>query len=115
LYGKCQSRIESGRYKPIIAFSEGLVIGEAVYQFLNDTHIEIKNFRIDPKYQNRDLGHFLLKQVEHETKKANMHLDVSVDNFEGVEFFILNGFKIIKKENLYSPNNPEYLMKRVLQ
>lgn len=113
IFGKCKNRIESGRYTPIIAISEGLVIGNAVYQILDGKNIEIKNFRIDPKYQNRDLGHFLLKQVETETEKRDMHLDVSVDNFEGVEFFIHNNFKIVEKGNLYSSNRSEYLMKRV--
>ena len=112
LFGKCKERIESGRYIPIIAISKGKVIGDAIFQYLDTQNIEIKNFRIDPKYQNRDLGHFLLKQVETETKKASMNLDVSIDNFQGIEFFIQNGFKILKKENLYLPLQFEYVMKR---
>jgi len=113
LYGKCKDRTESGRYKPIIAFSEGMVIGDAVYQYLDENNIELKNFRIDSKYRNRYLGRFLLKQVEYETNGSNIHLDVTVDNFKGVEFFIHNGFRIKGKKNLYSPSQSEYIMKKL--
>ena len=113
LYSKCLLRMESGRYKSIFAVSDGMVIGDAIYQFLDEKNIEIKNFRIDPLYQNRDLGHFLLKQVAKECPGTNVHLDVSVDNFEGVEFFIHNGFKIVERANLYAPQQPEYLMQRI--
>ncbi|MBT7902521.1 GNAT family N-acetyltransferase [Candidatus Woesearchaeota archaeon] len=112
LFGKCQARMESGRYKPIIAISEGVVIGDSVYQFLPDGTVEIKNFRIDPHYQNRSLGRFLMRQVQVETEDAPMQLDVSIDNFEGVEFFIHQGFHIVKRDELYSPNRPDYLMRR---
>jgi ribosomal protein S18 acetylase RimI-like enzyme len=115
LFGKCKTRIEASTYIPIIAITEGKVIGTAVYHLVNPNNVAIKNFRIDPKYQNRDLGHFLLKQVEAETQRATMTLDVSVANFEGVEFFIHNGFKITGKEHLYSPDQDEYLMRRDLR
>ncbi len=110
VYGKCKQRTESGRYKPIIAFSKGLVIGNAVYQYLDENNIEIKNFRIDPKYRKRYLGRFLLKQIEYETNRPNINLDVTVDNFKGVEFFIQNGFKIKEKKSLYSQKQSEYIM-----
>src|SRR3989339_28380 len=86
LFGKCKERIESGRYIPIITISKGKVIGEVLFQYLDKENIEIK--------------------------KASMNLDVSIDNFQGIEFFIQNGFKILKKENLYLPLQFEYVMKR---
>lgn len=107
--GKCKSRIESGIYKTIFAVSSGKVIGDAVFRTFDD-EVEIKNFRIDPDYQNRDLGHFLLKQVQLETNRPTIRLDVSANNFSGVEFFIRNGFKITGLKPLYSPNQFEYLM-----
>jgi len=111
--GKCMPRIELGEYKAIVAISDGLVVGDAVYRFLGERKIELKNFRIDPAYRNRDLGHFLLEQVRAETKDADMALDVTVDNFAGVEFFVRNGFHITGKENLYQPNQAEFLMLRL--
>jgi len=115
VYGKCKSRMESGRYKSIIAFSNNIIIGNAVYDFIDKHYVELKNFRIDSKYQNRSLGYFLLMQLANETNGANIGLDVSVDNFKGVEFFIHNGFKIVDRKNLYSPNQSEYIMKKILQ
>lgn len=115
VHGKCKLRMESGRYKAITAVSDGMIVGNAVYDFIDENNVEIKNFRIDEKYQNRSLGRFLLKQVEVETNEKDTYLDVSVDNYPAVEFFILNGFKIDARENLYAANQPEYLMKRVIR
>jgi ribosomal protein S18 acetylase RimI-like enzyme len=110
--GKCIARIEDGEYKNIIVLSEGLVVGDVVYRYLNDHQIEVKNFRIDPEYRRRDLGHFLLKQVEFENPEKTSTLDVTVDNFLGVQFFIRNGFNIIDKETLYKPDQFEYIMQK---
>jgi ribosomal protein S18 acetylase RimI-like enzyme len=108
--GKCQMRIENDMYKTLVAISGGVVVGDAVYQYLSDGAIEIKNFRIDSEYRNRDLGHFLLRQLEMEAKLPRINLDVSVDNFLGVQFFIRNKFDIVQKAPLYSKNQQEYLM-----
>jgi len=108
--GKCSERIESGLYKSIIGISEGKVVGIAVYRCLPNNHSEIKNFRIDNEFKNRDLGHFLLTQAEVESKARKVTLDTTVDNFPAVQFFIRNGFNITGKENLYVPDQDEYLM-----
>jgi ribosomal protein S18 acetylase RimI-like enzyme len=110
IFGKFKTRAENGRYKAILAISDKEVIGAVSYANIDKENTEIKNFRIDSNYQNRDLGHFLLKQVEHQTNKSNIHLDVSVPNFQGVKFFIHNGFKIQKTEYLYCPTQLEYIM-----
>ena len=110
--GKCIPRIEENDYKNIIVLSEGIVIGDAIYRPLDKNKIELKNFRIDKEYRRRDLGHFLLKQVEFENKGKIMTLDVTVDNFLGVQFFIRNGFGIKSKEALYRPEQFEYIMQK---
>lgn len=108
---KCIPNIEQKNYNSLIIISNvGTVIGDAIYTKLLDNKIKIKNFRIDPDYRNRDLGHFLLKQIAYQTENAALVLDVTVDNYAGVEFFIRNGFNIIKKERLYLPNQDEYIM-----
>ena len=110
--GKCIPRVESGEYSAVVALSDGIVIGNAIHRLLPDGRVEIKNFRIDPKYRNRDLGHFLLTQVRHDIGSSDMVLDVTVDNFSGVEFFLRNGFHIMRKEHLYQPDQAEYVMLR---
>jgi ribosomal protein S18 acetylase RimI-like enzyme len=110
--GKCSTRIEKGKYKPIIAISDGRVVGDVVYHVLPNGTAEIKNFRIDEQYRNRDLGHFLLTQAEVESSSSRLALDVTVNNFLGVQFFIRNGFNIVGTDRLYLPTQLEYLMEK---
>lgn len=110
---RCIPNIRQGNFQSIIVISRtGRVVGNAVYTQIEGNKIKLKNFRIDPQYRNRDLGHFLLKQVSHETHYLPMVLDVTVDNYAGVEFFIRNGFNIVQKARLYLPNQDEYIMER---
>lgn len=110
VHGKCSDRIEQGRYFPIIAFSERKIRGMVLYD-VQDVNTEIKFLRIDPNYRNWDLGYFLLRQAEVESGALRVTLGVSVRNFSGVSFFILNGFKPQGVENLYG-TGLEYLMEK---
>ena len=112
LDGKCMPRIETGEYSNIIALSDGIVIGDAVYRYLDKNKVELKNFRIDPMYRRRDLGHFLLRQVEFENKGMLITADVTVSNFLGVQFFIRNGFRIVRMEELYRQGQLEYVIEK---
>lgn len=109
---KCIPRIQTGEYKNIIVVSDKRVIANAITR-ADGSNIEVKNFRIDPNYQNRDLGHFLLAQVSHLNPGKPLVLDVTVDNFRGVEFFLRNGFHIKRKAQLYRAGQDEYLMERL--
>jgi hypothetical protein len=109
---KCIPRIESGIYKNLIAISKRSIIGDMIYRYLDENNIEIKNFRIDEGYSNRDLGHFLFRQLEVENPDCRLITDVTVDNFSGIQFMIRNGFNIISKENLYKPDQYEYILKK---
>lgn len=109
LYGKCMHRLESQQYIALLAISDGKVIGNAVYT-LHEDHLEIKNFRIDINYRNRALGRFLLTNIP--KLSDNIRLDVSSDNFSGLEFFIRNGFHITDKKPLYIPDRDEFVLKR---
>lgn len=113
LHKKCLPNIEKGNYKSIIILSnQSEVVGDVVYEIKDKKTVKLKNLRIDPLYRKRDLGHFLLSQVSHDTENLNMILDITVDNFAGVEFFIRNGFKIMKKAKLYLSTQDEFIMKR---
>ena len=110
---KCIPFLKQGEYTAFLMPSgDGKAIGDVVYTHVTKDQIKIKNFRIDPEYRNRDLGRFMLTQVYFETNKAEMVLDVTTDNFAGIEFFIRNGFHIIRKERLYIPTQDEYIMIR---
>ena len=108
---KCVPRVERGEYKAIFAYSDG-IIGDAVYRRLTQDTIEIKNFRIDEEYRHRDLGRFLLRQVEYDNPSSNLVLDVTLDNFSGIEFFVRNGFHIISREELYKKGQYELVMRK---
>jgi len=109
---KCIPRIESGQYKNIIAIENGIIVGGAVWRILGNEKVEIKNLRIDPKFRRRDIGHFLFRQIEAENPGKTLVSDVSVDNFSGVEFVILNGFHITGAEELYVAGRTEYLIEK---
>jgi len=107
---KCMPRVESGEYQNLIVISDGKLIGDVVYK--SGEKIDLKNFRIDSQYRQRDLGHFLMSQVEHLNQGKNLKLDVTSNNFLGVEFFIRNGFSIKGIEDLYKKGQNEYLMEK---
>lgn len=119
--GKCLPRIESGRAVGWIAIADGKVAGDAVYQTLGEPgKLELKNLRIDPDYRNRDIGHCLLRQVEVEGSELagttlgglTIVTDVSTPNFSGVQFFVRNGFQIVGMDELYVPDQSEYLLQK---
>jgi ribosomal protein S18 acetylase RimI-like enzyme len=110
---KCIPKLRQNILRAFVVTSEsGEVVGNAMYQSIGENKIELKHFRIDELFQNRDLGHFLLNQVFYEAGKSDIVLDTTVDNFSAVEFFIHNKFKIKSKEKLYLPTQDEYIMVR---
>ena len=111
IHKKCIPGIRTSSYNAIVAMSsDHEVIGNIIYKVVGPKKVELKNLRIDPLYRNRDLGHFLLSQLQHEVEGAEIFTDVSVVNFPAVEFLIRNKFYIVGKESLYLPNQDEYLM-----
>lgn len=122
LHEKCLPRIELGLSQGLIVVQDGDIVGDAVYQKIEKPEsIEIKNFRIDPGYRNRAIGHFLLRQVEVEgldlagADHGNLKIstDVSTPNFSGVEFFVRNNFHIVGIEELYREDQKEYLLEKI--
>lgn len=111
-FEKAKPRIENNTYHTIIALSDNKLVGNLIYRDLTDKKVEIKNFRIDKKYRRRDIGHFLLKQLEYFRQNKIICTDVTVDNFLAVQFFIRNGFDIIGKEVLYKKGQFEYLLQK---
>ena len=67
----CIPEIENGWKKGIIVDYDGHVVGNAIYQPYKELPRtrKLKNLRIHPELRRRDLGHFLLRQVEEEDKR----------------------------------------------
>lgn len=110
----CVPELESGWKKGIIAYYNGYVVGNAIYQphkELPKTR-EIKNIRISPQLRRRDLGHFLLRQVEEENKNEfeRIIVDTNTKNKNVIMFFQWCGYKIIGQEYLYDKKNLDVIM-----
>lgn len=109
---KCIPRVESGEYKTIISLSEGLVIGNLVYRYLNKNQIEIKNLRVRPEKRGRDIGHFMLTQMEKENSNFSIKTDVTIKNLSMINFLIRNGYTITSEEKLYLPYQNECILEK---
>ena len=110
----CITEIDRGFKTGIIAYSKGDILGDAIYQphkELPRTR-EFKNMRIHPKFGRRDLGHFLLRQVEEEDKETfdRIILDTDVRNKGVIEFLRFCGYKPIMQMPLYDQNNEDVVM-----
>ena len=110
----CIPEIENGWKKGIIAYYNGHVVGNAIYQphkELPRTR-EFKNLRIHPELRRRDLGHFLLRQVEEENKEDfdRIILDANTKEKKIIMFLQYCGYKIIGQECLYDKKNLEVIM-----
>lgn len=108
----CIPEIELGYKQAILAFSNGYLIGDAIHQphkqLPNTT--EFKNLRIHPRYRRRDIGHFLLRQVEEESKAKRIILDVDSKQTAIICFLEFCGYRKIAGVNLYSPKSLDYVM-----
>ena len=109
---KCVPRIESNIYKTIISFSENKVIGNLVWRYLDNNQIEIKNLRVKKSNRGRDIGHFMLTQMEKDNPKCSIITDVTINNLSMINFLIRNGYEITSKENIYIPNQYECILEK---
>jgi len=110
----CIPDVDHGHKTAIVAYSDGKVVGDAVFQphkELPRTR-EFKNMRINPDFRRRDLGHFLLRQVEEENKGTfdRIVLDVDARQRTVVQFFQFCGYQPIMQMPLYSQHNLDIIM-----
>ena len=112
IHEKCIPRIKTGEYKTIISFSENLVIGNLIYRYLNKNQIEIKNLRVRKPNRGRDIGHFMLTQMEKDNPRYSIKTDVTITNLSMVNFLIKNGYTITSKEPLYIPRQQECILEK---
>lgn len=110
----CIPEIENGWKTAIMAFCNGYVVGDAIYQQHKELPRtrEFKNLRIHPKLRRRDLGHFLLRQVEEEEKETfdRILVDVNTKRKETIAFFQWCGYKILYQDFLYDNQNLDVIM-----
>jgi len=110
----CIPDIEREWKTGILALCDGKVVGDAIYQphkKLPRTR-EFKNMRIQSEFRRRDLGHFLLRQVEEEDSKSfdRIILDVDAREERTVHFLQFCGYRPILQQPLYSSHNVDVVM-----
>lgn len=100
--------IEFGWKTGIIALSQGRVVGDLIYQAHKKMPRvrELKNLRIDPAFENRYFGKFMLRQAE--IGLGNdfdlILCDARADQLEVIRFMVSCRYKVVAKLNLYDDN-----------
>lgn len=101
---KVRSQLTSGDKNGIFAFSDGSIIGNLVFQRLNEKDFEIKNLRVHDILKGRGFANFMLNQLEIELVKDNisrLYVDTRVDNLPVRNLFESRGYLNIGEKKLY--------------
>ena len=110
----CLPDIEQGYKHALLASSNGHIVGDAVFQAHKELPRtrEIKNMRIHPGFRGRDLGHFLMRQIEVEAPEEYDALICDTDASErGILHFLrFCGFQEIYRAPLYSGNYVDVIL-----
>ena len=115
---KCKEELESN-YKKAFYYKKDLDIGGVIIfqpHKKEKSILEMKNFRVSPVNKNKGIGLLLYKSVEQYAKKQNFKIiQGDTHNNEMINFLLEKGFKIIKKERLYSPSQIEIILQKNLK
>jgi len=111
-----RARVEllSGDKSSILAFSDGVLVGDALYQPHKQFPRvrEIKNMRVHPKLQGRYFGVFMLKQAEAENPEDYDAIitDIRFDNTPVLHMARFCGYDELVRTQLYERNAQEVVM-----
>ncbi|MFC1755662.1 hypothetical protein ACFL96_20120 [Thermoproteota archaeon] len=115
---RSEVEIDSGYKVPIMAFSEGHLVGDLIYQRHKELPRvrEIKNIRIHPGVRRRDFAHFMLKQAERDNPEQYDALicDARSDQRDIINLLRLSGYRPIGSAPLYDSNTPDIIMVKVM-
>jgi hypothetical protein len=108
---RTKQEILAGWKKAILAFSDDVLVGDAIYQphkTLKGIR-EIKNSRVHPKLQQRGFSYFMIKQAEtHNPVEFNAIIcDASSDNLQAASLLLMMGYEEIARVPLYDKNREE--------
>jgi len=106
-----------GNKRAIVAFSDGFLVGDAIFQPHKGTFgdskqndlpsfgfTELKNVRVHPKLRKRYFGAFMIRQVEAESQNENMGgviVDTRSDRRDIISMLRQSGYKEIARAPLY--------------
>lgn len=111
---RAKQELLSGYKKSILAFSDGFLVGNLIYQPHKDLPRvrELKNLRVHPKLRERYFGAFMLKQAEKENQNEYDAIicDTRTDRIQIVNLLKNFGYETLLKIPLYDSNIEDMIM-----
>lgn len=114
---KCKRELEFGYKKAFYYKENSKIIGVIIFQPHKKEKdiLEIKNFRVSPINQKKGIGSLLYNSLEQYAKKQKFKIvQIETHNDKMLDFLLKKGFKIIKKEALYSSKQLEIILQKKL-
>ncbi len=112
--GKAKPELESGYKKAILAFSEGHLVGDLIYQSHKELPgvLEFKNLRIHPNLRERSFARFMIRQAEMESKEYSaIILDLRLPEQKPLYHLLLSmGYQPITQRPLYEQSTADTIM-----
>lgn len=109
---KTRSELSSGIKRGILAYSNGVVVGDVISQKHKELPniLELKNIRIHPKLRGRNFASFMLRQTELETSSEAVIVDARADQKDMIDFLTSQGYFPIAAISLYDSHNKDMVM-----
>lgn len=108
---KSKHEIDNGYKKSVIAYSDGIIVGDVIYQDHKSLPRvkELKNIRMHPKIEGRGFAQFMVKQAEVEDKKDYDLIIVDAPSYRrDMYFFLVNlGYTPTITLSLYNNNSQD--------
>ena len=106
------------KFPHILAVTEGhTYVAFANYTVMGD-HWYVNDFDVVENHRGRGIGRFLLDELATQARKAGMSrlaLHVNTRNERALQFYVRNGFKIIRVvQAFYDEDNDAYLLQKQL-
>ncbi len=115
---RAEQEINQGYKVPILAFSEGKMVGDIIYQPHKQfpRMREIKNIRVHPELRGRAFAQFMLRQAEAENKDQYdaLLVDARTDQKDIITLLLRNGYLPLGQKTLYDSNMLDVIMIKTL-
>ncbi len=116
---RARAEIESGWKNVVLAFCEGYLVGDLISQPHKEIprFLELKNMRVDPRFRNRYIARFMLRQAELDfgAGKDAIICDAPANQPEIIEFMESCGYSPLIALPLYNRNRLEVVMLKILK
>jgi hypothetical protein len=112
--------IYSGNKQVILMLSEGILVGDAIFQphKTRQRELEFKSMRMHPKVQGRYFGVFTFRNVEVEARKSGKYdaiiCDTRSDRPDVIGLLKFCNYREIARAQLYDSNNEDIIFRKEL-